>query len=172
MRLALSASFTAALFVTPSFSGAAPTPSPGPRILAPEIRLPMSSATSSSGPPENPTTTTLWLKPVVDHQVTLSNISESMTPQGKRGCMLFTITASLNKADAVSILALYNKNEVISEARIYVPPSVVYTLTNGAIKSYSESSGPSGSSATFTLAEQKYSVKDGNSTQTSDCVPK
>jgi len=92
-----------------------------------------------------------------------------MTPQGKRGCVLFTITASLNAADAVTILDFYNKNDTIAEARLYVPPSVVYTITNGTIKTYSASAGASGGSATFTLTEQKYSVKTGSNVESADC---
>jgi len=113
MRLAFASFFAAALFAVPFLSGAA---TPAPRIIMPEIRLPI-SAPPVSGPPINPTTTTLWLKPRVGRQVTLSSITESMTPQAKRGCVLFTITASLNAADAVTILDFYNKNDTIAEAR-------------------------------------------------------
>jgi hypothetical protein len=133
----------------------APTPSAGPQTV--------------SGPPVNPTTPTLWLKPTVSRQVTLSNITESMAPKGKPGCMLFTITASLNAADGVTILGMYNRNEQIKEARIYVPPSVLYTLTNGAIKSYSESASAKGATATFTLSDERYTVKDGSKMQNSAC---
>ena len=169
MRLALAALFATALFVVPFLSGAAPTPVP--RAIVPEtlIKLPPTPM-PPSGPPTNPTTPTLWLKPGVDAQVTLSGITESMTPQAKRGCVVFTITASLNAADAAAILNLYNKNETLTQARVYVPPSVVYTITNGTIKSYSESAGAKRASATFTLTEQKYSVLTGSNTVTADCM--
>ena len=166
MRLAFASFFATALFAVPFLSGAA---TPAPRIITPEIRLPISAPAPVSGPPINPTTTTLWLKPRVGRQVTLSSITESMTPQGKRGCVLFTITASLNAADAVTILDFYNKNDTIVEARLYVPPSVVYTITNGTIKTYGASAGASGGSATFTLTEQNYSVKTGSNVESAAC---
>jgi hypothetical protein len=169
MRLAFIAFFAAALLAVPFLSGAAAAPTPGPmHVTVPDRSIVLPTPTNT-GPPVNPTTTTLWLKPTVSRQVTLSNITESMAPQGKPGCVLFTITASLNTADAVTILDLFNKNEIVAEARIYVPPSVVYTITKGAIHSYKESAGPSGSSATFTLTEQKYSVTSGSKTETSAC---
>jgi hypothetical protein len=169
MRLAFTAFFAVALFAVPFLSGAAPTPAPPLHVIVPDRSIKLATP-SPTGPPVHPTTTTIWLKPVNGRQVTLSNITESMAPQGKHGCVLFTITASLNTADAVTILDFYNKNETIAEARIYVPPSVVYTITKGAIKSYNESAGPSGSSATFTLTEQKYSVTTGSNTEASACA--
>jgi len=171
MRLAFAAFFAAALFVVPFFSGATPTPAPTPlHLTVPDRSIKIPTPTPVSGPPANPTTTTLWLKPVVGRQVTLSSITESMTPQGNHGCVLFTITASLNAADAVTILDFYNKKDTIAEARLYVPPSVVYTITNGTIKSYRESAGPSGNSATFTLTEQKYSVRSGSKVESAACI--
>jgi hypothetical protein len=167
MRLAFAAFFAAALFVVPFHTGAAPTSAP--RLIEP-IKLPPPTPTPVSGPPVNPSTPTVWLKPAVDPQVTLSGITESMTP-GKHGCVVFTITATLNATDAVTILNLHNKNEIIHEARVYVPPSVVYTITNGLIKSYSESAGAKGGSATFTLTEQKYTIQAGSTnTVSADCT--
>ena len=171
MRLAFAAFFAAALFVVPFVSGAAPTPAPTPpHAIVPDRSIKIPTPTPVSGPPANPTTTTIWLKPLVGHQVTLSSITESITPQGNHGCLLFTITASLNAADAATILDFYNKKDTIAEARLYVPPSVVYTIINGSIKSLKESAGPSGSSATFTLTEQKYSVQTGSKTETFGCT--
>src|ERR1700688_4107251 len=69
---------------------ATPSPTPTPFPIFHPITMPR----GASGPPANPTTPTLWLKPVVDPQVTLSNITESMSYQGK--CAVFTITALLN----------------------------------------------------------------------------
>src|ERR1700693_5974304 len=141
------------------------TPSPTPTPLP--IFHPITMPRGASGPPANPTTPTLWLKPVVDPQVTLSNITESMSYQGK--CAVFTITALLNAGDAVTVLKIYQKNEKV-EANVYVPPSIVYKLNNATIKSYSESAGPSGSTATFTLAPQKFTVTTGNNSDTTDCL--
>lgn len=83
--------------------------------------------------------------------------------------MQFTVTAALNTADATSLLSLYTRNETLSEARIYVPPTVVYTLSNGQIKSYSSSASASGSSVTFTLTEQRFTVISGSSNSATDC---
>jgi hypothetical protein len=84
--------------------------------------------------------------------------------------MLFAITATLNPTDAVTVLGFYNENEVMREARVYAPPSVIYDLTNAVIKSYSASSGPSGSSVHLTLNAQNMIVTAGDNATTSDCT--
>jgi CDP-4-dehydro-6-deoxyglucose reductase len=88
-----------------------------------------------------------------------------MTPVGTKGCMQFSVTAALNSADAVTVLGLYSRNVVITQARVYAPP-VVYTLDNAVIKSYSESDRPSGATVSMTLIEQKFSVNAGTNTTT------
>jgi hypothetical protein len=182
MRLALATSFAAALLTAPLLAGAVvehsvvplttitPSPAPITHVLAPALKLPSPTPTSAAvnGPPANPATPTLWLDPVVGKQVILSNISESITPQGSHGCMQFTITATLNPADAVTVLSFYTQNEIMREARVYAPPSVVYYLTNAVIKSYSASDGPSGSSVHLTLNPQKMTVMAGGASS-SDC---
>jgi hypothetical protein len=181
VRLAIASFFAVALFAAPSLAGAVVehsavpavvmTPSPAPivHVLEPVIKLPPATAVPVSGPPVNPATPTLWLKPVIGNQVILSNVSESMTPQGSHGCMLFTITAALNATDAVTVLGFYNENEVMREARVYAP-AVVYALTNAVIKSYSASAGPSGSSVHLTLNAQKMTVTSGGTSTSSDCM--
>ena len=166
MRLPLAALFVAALLAVPLLSGAAPTP-PANRLIEPIKLTP--TATPVTGPPSNPTTPTLWLKPQVGNQLILSNITETMAPS-KGKCVLFAIGASLNAADAAELLTLSNNNVVIVQARVYVPPSIVYAITNGQIKSVSESAGPTGSSVKFTLTEQKLVVSSGSNTTMSDCV--
>jgi hypothetical protein len=140
------------------------------RVLSPTVKLPVATSAPVSGPPANPSTPTLWMKPAVGNQVILSNVSESMSPQGKPGCMSFTVRATLNAADAVTVLRYYTSNEIITEARVYAPPSVVYDLTNATIKSYNESDGPSGSSVTLTLNQQKVIVQSGGTSTVSVCT--
>jgi hypothetical protein len=181
MRLAFASFFAAALFAVPSLAGAVvehsaiplpvitASPEPTFHTLAPVSKLPIATPAPVTGPPVNPSTPTLWLKPAIGNQVILSNVSESMTPQGSHGCMLFTITAALNSTDAVTVLGFYNKNEVMREARVYAP-AVVYALTNAIIKSYSASAGPSGSSVHLTLNAQTMTVTSGGNSTNSDCT--
>jgi hypothetical protein len=169
MRLVFAILFAAAASVAPGLAGAidvAPpihvvaTPAPVPvKILAPQAKLlpPTPSPAPVTGPPQNPSTPTIWMKPQVGHQVILSNISENMSAQGSHGCMQFTISASLNAADAITVLGYYTAHVNIEEAFVYAPP-VVYVLKNASIKSYTESDSSSGSRVTMTLNEQQFLV--------------
>jgi hypothetical protein len=176
MRLAFAFFFAAASFAVPALAGAVdipatthvlttPAPVPVPnRVIAPEIKVPPTSA-PVTGPPQNPSTPTLWLQPQIDHQLILSNISESMTPYGSKGCMQFSISASLNAADAITLLGVYSKNENLVKANVYAPP-IRYELVNASIKSYSESDGPSGASVKLTLTEQRFNAVTGTGAST------
>jgi hypothetical protein len=169
MRLAFAALLSAGLLAVPLVSGADTAPGSGPRVITPDLHAPVPIPTVVTGPPASPSSPTVWLQPSVDRQIILSNISESMTPLGSHGCMQFTITAALNTTDATTILGIYVKNETLTAARVYAPPSVTYLLFNGQIKSYSASANASGSSATFTLVEQRYSVQSGGNSVNAVC---
>jgi hypothetical protein len=181
MRLGLASFFAVALLAGPSLGNAAvehsavplpvvtASPAPAIHVLAPVSKLPVVIPAPVTGPPVNPSTPTVWLKPTVGNQVILSSVSETMSPQGNHGCMLFTITAALNPTDAVTVLGFYNENEVMREARVYAP-GVIYALTNAVIKSYSASAGPSGSSVHLTLNAQKMTVTAGGTATDSDCL--
>jgi hypothetical protein len=182
MRIALATLFAAILLGAPFLAGAAvertaiplatitPSPAPITHILAPVVRLPSPTPGPVTGPPSNPSTPTVWMKPQLGHQVILSNVSESLTPQGNSGCMLFTISATLNAADAVIVLGYYTTHVNLVEARVYAPPSIVYILANASVRSYTESDGPSGSSVHLTMTAQKTSVSAGGATTDSFCV--
>jgi len=121
----------------------------------------------SPPPPAEPTsatTPTLWIKPVKDRAVLMAGVTESMALLGSRKCAAFTITAALSTADAVTVLNVYQTNEVIATARLIVPPSIIYDMKNAAITSYSQSASPSGSTATFTITPASYDVVSGGST--------
>jgi len=143
MRFAFSAFFAAALFAVPFLSGAAPTPTPAPRLMIPE------------------TGRAIKLVPPVPTSLTLSIPSQTppFAPVALSGMLLTVSTANGKVAQSLLITlpigpastrleSMLNRQITLS---IFIPPSTTNMFKSAVITAFTENASGNQGSVQFTL---------------------
>jgi hypothetical protein len=143
MRFAFSAFFAAALFAVPFLSGAAPTPTPAPRLMIPEtgraIKLvsPVPTSLTLSIPSQTPP-----FAPVA-----LSGMLLTVSTANGKVAQSLLITLPIGPA-STRLESMLNRQITLS---IFIPPSTTNMFKSALITAFTENASGNQGSVQFTL---------------------
>jgi hypothetical protein len=142
MRFAFSAFFAAALFAVPFLSGAAPTPTPAPRLMIPETGraikpLPVPTSLTLSIPSQTPP-----FAPVA-----LSGMLLTVSTANGKVAQSLLITLPIGPA-STRLESMLNRQITLS---IFIPPSTTNMFKSALITAFTENASGNQGSVQFTL---------------------